>query len=198
MDWKDVGSKVLDAAPMIGSLLGGPLGGAAGGLIKVIGSALGLKPDETTPDKIMEVLELDPNAVLKFKELEMANKTQLRKLLLEQDKMYLQDRQDARRRQWESEKATGKRDINLYVLAWLFVVGFFTTIIVMTALALTGKMPESMPQYIVFLLGSLFGTLTSGTGAVIQYFFGSSKGSSDKTSTMADFQRMLVEGQKKT
>lgn len=197
MDWKDVGSKVLDAAPMIGSLLGGPLGGAAGGLLKMIGGAFGLSPDETTPDKIMQAIQMDPNAVLKFKELEMAHKVELEKLVLEQDRIYLQDRQDARRRQWESEKATGKRDINLYVLAWLFVIGFFVTIVVMTVLALTNKMPASMPQYIVFLLGSLFGTLTSGTGAVIQYFFGSSKGSSDKTGTMVEFQKMLVEMQKK-
>lgn len=196
MDWKDVGAKVLDSAPMIGSLLGGPLGGAAGGLMKMIGGALGLKTNETTPDKVMQVIEQNPEAMLKFKELEMVHKVELEKLLLEQDRMYLQDRQDARKREQEIVRATGQKDVNLYVLAWLFVVGFFTTIIVMTALALTGNLPDEMPQYVVFLLGSLFGTLTGGTGAVIQYFFGSSKGSSDKTTTMADFQRMLVQGRR--
>lgn len=58
----------------------------------------------------------------------MAHKNEIQKLILEEDRMYLQDRQDARRRQVESEKATGKRDINLYVLARM-VVGLFFTLV---------------------------------------------------------------------
>ena len=100
------------------------LGTAAGGLVKVLANELGLKAEEATPDAFMKVLELDPNAVLKFKEFEMAHKVDIQKLILEEERMYLQDRADARSRQVESEKATGKRDINLYVLAWM-VVGLF-------------------------------------------------------------------------
>ena len=193
MDWKAVGSKILNAAPMVGTLLGGPVGGMAGGLIKMVGGALGLEPEETTPDRVLQIIEQDPQALLKLKEMEMANAVELQRLVLQQDQMYLQDRQDARRRQWESEKATGKRDTNLYVLAYLFTLGFFVTIIVMTGLALSNKMPAGIPDYVVFLLGNLFGTLTAGVGAVVQYFFGSSKGSKDKTGQMAEFEKSLVE-----
>ena len=43
MDWKEIGSKVLKSAPLLGSLLGGPAGGALGTAVSLIGSALGLE-----------------------------------------------------------------------------------------------------------------------------------------------------------
>ena len=186
MDWKAVGAKIVDFAPLLGTLLGGPIGPAAGGLVKVLANELGLKAEEATPDAFMKVLELDPNAVLKFKEFEMAHNVEIQKLILEEERMYLQDRADARSRQVESEKATGKRDINLYVLAYLYTGGFFITIIVMTIFTFLGKVPAEVPQFAVFLLGNLFGTLSAGVGAVMQYFFGSSKGSADKTAAIME------------
>ena len=99
---------------------------------------------------------------------------------------YLKDVADARAREVAVVQATGKKDINLYMLAWTFVVGFFVAIITMMVLVLSGKMPDNMPQYVVFLLGSLFGTFTSGVTAIIQYFFGSSKGSHEKTEMMVN------------
>ena len=107
MDWKAVAAKVVGFAPMLGTLLGGPLGGAAGGLLKVLANELGLKEEEITPDNFIKVLEADPNLVLKFKKFEMTHKVDIQKLILESDRIYLQDRQDARKRQVESEKATG-------------------------------------------------------------------------------------------
>jgi len=81
MDWKAVGAKVVDFAPLLGTLLGGPIGTAAGGLVKVLANELGLKAEEATPDAFMKALELDPNAVLKFKEFEMAHKVEIQKLM---------------------------------------------------------------------------------------------------------------------
>ena len=127
--------------------------------MKVLANELGLKAEEATPDAFMKVLELDPNAVLKFKEFEMPHKVEIQKLILEEERMYLQDRADARSRQVESEKAAGKRDYNLYILAYLYTGGFFITIIAMTILTFLGKVPAEVPQFAVFLLGNLFGTL---------------------------------------
>jgi hypothetical protein len=186
MDWKEVGAKVLDFAPMLGTLLGGPLGTAGGALVKLIGNQLGLKSDETTPENVMSMLQTDPATVVKLKELELNNKLELQKLVIEQERIDMQDRASARLRQVESEKVTGKRDYNLYILAYLYVFGFFVTTVVMTVLTFSGQLPQEVPQFVVFLLGNLFGSLSAGTGMVLQYFFGSSKGSYDKTAFMAE------------
>ena len=41
MDWSKVGDVVADAAPLVGTLLGGPAGGAVGGLVAKAGGSLG-------------------------------------------------------------------------------------------------------------------------------------------------------------
>ena len=45
--------------------------------MKVLANELGLKAEEATPDAFMKILELDPNALLKFKEFEMAYKVKI-------------------------------------------------------------------------------------------------------------------------
>ena len=201
MDWKAFGSKIANVAPMLGTLFGGPLGGMAGGLIKMLAGEVGLKPEEATPDNFMKAIEADPNAVLKFKEFELNNKVELQKILLEKDRLDMQkeqnrltDVQDARGREKTIVQTTGKKDLNLYVLAYLFIGGFFLTIIVMMGLMLTNSFPAVVPQFVVFLLGNLFGTLSAGVGAVMQYFYGSSKGSADKTATMVDQFQAQIRG----
>jgi len=205
MDWKEVAGKITKVAPVLGSILGGPAGAAAGGVISLVGSLFGLSEAETTPDMISQIITQDPQSLLKFKELEMTHKVKLEELLIErekvkieEDQMYLQDIQDARRRQVDVEKATGKKDVNLYVLAWTYIGGYFVTTIMMTFLAFTNNVPIAMPNYMVFLLGNLFGTLTAGVMAIVQYFFGSSRGSGEKTAIMVDqFKNALKNGEGK-
>ena len=207
MDWKDVASKIFKVAPVLGTLLAPVTCGAsvaAGGIISMIGSLFGLTPEETTPDKINQLIEQDPQVLLKFKEFEMKHKERLEELIIEKEKVkieeqknYLQDTQSARQRQVESEKVTGKKDVNLYALAWLFITGYFLTTIIITTLAFTNNVPIQMPNYIIFLLGNLFGTLTTGVIGIIQYFYGSSKGSADKTITMAEQFKEALNGKSK-
>jgi uncharacterized membrane-anchored protein YitT (DUF2179 family) len=74
-------------------------------------------------------------------------------------------------------KATGKRDYNLYILAWTVVVGFFG----LCAALLFKAIPDGQND-IVYVL---FGGLVTGFSTVLAYFFGSSKGSADKTKFLA-------------
>ena len=169
MDWKNIASKITSAAPMLGSLLG-PGGVLAGTAIKMIGSALGIEPTE---DAITTALQSDPEAMLKLKQFELDNKVELRKIVLEQERVRLADIADARSRQIEHEKATGKSDTNLYVLAWTVVSGFFGLMGLLCFKTLPGD-----SSGVVFML---FGALATGFGQVLGYFFGSSKSSADKT-----------------
>ena len=178
MDWKNIGSTLISKGlPLLGAIVGGPAGGTlAVGVSSLLSSALNIGDGDLTPDKMMEVIA-DPQAVMALRELESNNSVELQKLLLTQEQAYLQDRASARSREIEIAKVTGKRDVNLYLLAWLMVLGFFA----LCGVLMVRPVPTSQNQ----ILFMLFGTLATAFGAVIQYFFGSSKSSNDKTKLMA-------------
>lgn len=167
MDWKAIVSKISAAAPMVGTLLGGPAGGAVGGIISMVASALGCEPSQ---DAVATAVMGDPEALLKLRQLESSH-------ALELQRMILADIADARKRQTDHEKATGKTDVNLYVLAWVIVSGFF----LLLGLLLWIKLPPDSSG-VIFML---FGALSTGFGQVLQYFFGSSKSSQAKTDLLA-------------
>ena len=116
--------------------------------------------------------------MVKIKDLQMKHKERLLELGTENDKVFIADIQNARQRQVELAKATGKKDYNLYILAWTVILGFF----ILCALLMKVTLPEGQNE-VVFML---FGALASGFGQVLQYFFGSSKSSADKTVLMAN------------
>ena len=64
-----------------------------------------------------------------------------------------------------------------YLLAVVIVAGFFTLL----GLLIFRQLPEDSSG-VIFML---FGALSAAFGAVVQYFFGSSKGSADKTELLS-------------
>ena len=180
MTWKDIGDYVKKGAPLLGSVLGGPAGGAIGTLVS---AAFGSEDD---PEKLLSLLESDPEAVSKLKELELNHRERLEelnieaaKVQLEESKAYLADTQSARQREASVVQATGKKDVNLYILAWVVVGGFFIlTGMLMLIPELEGRTNNAM-------VNILFGGLVSGFATVLGYFFGSSKGSTDKTQLLS-------------
>jgi hypothetical protein len=185
MDWKDVAGTVAKAAPILGTILGGPVGGAVGGVVSLIASAFGLTPTETTPEKISQMLTTDPAAAVKLAEIESRHKIRLQELVLEQSRLELDlqraefaDTDSARAREKAVVAATGKVDANLYVLAWVVIIGFFA----LTGLLMQLPLPQGQNE-VVFML---FGGLVSAFSTVIGYFFGSSRGSAIKTQVLAN------------
>jgi len=65
------------------------------------------------------------------------------------------------------------KEVYMYALAALVVLGFFALIYILTKV----EVPEDNTQPLNLVIGALIGSFTS----VVGYFFGSSKGSSDKT-----------------
>jgi len=169
-DWKDVAKAVSSVAPLLGELVGGPAGGALGTAIKLVASALGVGED---PEAVLEAIKTDPQALTKIKEIELRHKEELERILLERERLRLRDVASARQREIEVVKATGKKDINLYVLAWTVVGGFFALCY--------GLMRIPLPEGSNDVVFMLFGALAAGFGQVLQYFFGSSKSSAEKT-----------------
>ena len=184
MDWKEVAGTVAKAAPLVGSILGGPPGAAIGGVISLIGAAFGLTPEQTTPDQIHQMLSIDPAAAVKLAEIESTHKIRLQEILLDQARLELEgqkaefaDTASARAREIDVVKATGRSDVNLYILAWTVVIGFFLLIYVLTF--------QELPSLNVGPVNQLYGVLGTGFGLVLGYFFGSSRGSAVKDRAMA-------------
>jgi hypothetical protein len=180
MEWKDLGNIVSTAAPVIGTAIGGPAGTIVGGAVSALLKAFGLT-ENATPDEVKKAIEQDPAAALKLTIAENEFAVKQRDQEIEALRVQLADVQSARGRQTEGEKATGKRDFNLYILAWTIVVGFFVLIVFL----LEVPVPEDQSG-VTFML---FGALSTGFGQVLQYFFGSSKSSSDKTLTIAQLRK---------
>jgi hypothetical protein len=177
MDWKDVAKKVSEFAPLLGTVIGGPAGTAAGGAIALLCSALGIKDEDADPQRVLEAIMADPQSSMKLREVEYRHQEKLQELSLASDGQVLYDRQSARASATEQVKATGTRDVAMYGLAAVIVVGFFLLTVVMMVRPLPAGSTEA-----VFLL---FGALSGAFGSVVAYFFGSSKGSSDKTALLA-------------
>jgi hypothetical protein len=79
MEWKDLKSIVGKAAPILGTLLGGPAGGAVGALVS---SVLGV---DNEPDEVHKALSADPSLLLKLREAEIQQQTQLQQMMVESE-----------------------------------------------------------------------------------------------------------------
>lgn len=96
MSWEKVKDAIGGAAPVIGSLLGGPAGGAVGGLVA---SWLGVEADA---DAVMRKLQADPESLAKLQQMEIEERMQLRQLQFEQAKLQLTDKQHQHEQQQET------------------------------------------------------------------------------------------------
>jgi hypothetical protein len=74
MGWDKNKHMVAKTAPLLGTVLGGPLGGAAGSLIA---AGLGV---EDSPAAVEAALASDPSAMVKIKEIELTNKVEIQRL----------------------------------------------------------------------------------------------------------------------
>jgi hypothetical protein len=77
LSWKDVQGAIADAAPLLGTLVGGPAGGAIGGMVA---AALGVK---NNPDDVAEALKTDPDAAVKLAQVQANNQVQLQSLAVQ-------------------------------------------------------------------------------------------------------------------
>jgi hypothetical protein len=186
MEWKDVGSTIAEFAPGLAGVVGGMFGGGAVGslastAVGAICSALGLRAD-AKPDQVLEAIKSNPEAVLKLQQAEMDFKVKIGEQRITEIKAELADVASARSREIEVVKATGKKDINLYVLAWVIIGGFLGLLACLIIMqAGYGKTFENNS-----LLTMLLGSLSTDAGMVVGYFFGSSRSSDSKNQTIAD------------
>lgn len=164
MDW------IKALAPLLGTALGGPLGGAAASFIA---DKLGI--DSKTIESVNEVLntgKLTPEQITSIKAAELDFKKWLEQNKIDLAKLDVQNTQGARDMQIATRSWTPD------ILACVIVAGFFAILIMM----MMGVLKMSDQQALLILLGSL----SAGFGAVLNFFFGSSHGSQAKDVLLAN------------
>lgn len=168
--FSDAAKKIIaTVAPLLGTALGGPLGGTAGYLLaKALGGG-----DVKTADAA--ILSADPQTLLSLKKVESDFKSHMAELGVEEDKLAYADTASARQREVELKDHTPA------ILAYLVTVGFFGSLgylIVYGAPKTNGGGGEA------FLL--MLGSLGTAWVTIIAYYFGSSAGAVRKDKALAD------------
>ena len=158
-----IAEAVADIAPTVATALGGPLAGAAAEALRR--AVLG---DEAAGDDALAdaVLARDPRTLLALRRAEYEFKRAVLDAQAEARRVHAADRDSARRREMTV------RDRTPSLLAAAVITGFFGAL----ALMLWRDLPASAEPAFAIMLGAL----STMTGAVVNYYFGSSAGSKTK------------------
>lgn len=178
MEWKDIAGIVGKAAPVLGTLVGGPAGAAIGGLI---GSVLGTG---NTPDAVQAAIATDPQAALKLAQYEGDNAVKLQGMLLAHSESLMaagtaaiqadvEDRKSARATSVEGNTA-GR-------LFWLSVILVVLTLGVEVGVLFFGVSPAADP----LIVGRVLGLMDAVALLVLNFNYGSSTGSKRATELLA-------------
>jgi uncharacterized membrane protein YwzB len=148
-------------APGLATVVAGPLGGMA---VKAIAEKLGV---EDTVEAVTNAIQADPEAALKLAEID-----------LKQFEAEVKDRDGARAMQVAALQQNdwfAKHFIYLFTSVWsIFAMAYFTFVTF-------GTVPTSGVRMADTILGVLIGTVLTG---FFNFYFGSSKGSQDKTTAI--------------
>lgn len=161
MNWSELGKKVADYAPLLGGALG-PVGAGVGALIA---SEFGT---ENTPDAINSFIADNPEAQVKLREVELAHKSQLQRIKLETLQAELGDKANARQAHSQS-KMPAYLSIGLTVLIGVLIFLLFYV-----------DVPAGSREVLFMLLG----VVIKEWGSAMQYWFGTTRSSADKTRLM--------------
>jgi len=164
-NWK---SLVGTIAPLIGTALGGPVGGVA---MNALTSALGLNEDAKETDIAKALATASPGTLLKLKEADQTFETEMAKLGVDLEKIAADDRASARQLQKETKSYV------VPILATVTVTCFFGVVF----WVLSGKVTLEST-----LLGFVLGQVSSKAEQVYNFFFGSSAGSKEKTKQLVE------------
>jgi len=162
MDWESIVSSV---APMIGTALGGPLGGLAA---KAACEAFGIDPKEKDAEKqLAEAVKVaTPEQLLKLKQAEQQFKKDMKSLDIDIMRITADDRDSARKMFMQTKtKVVPALALTTFLTFGAFNVALFT-----------GNIPENGHD----LLIRTQGVLDTLVGTVFAYYFGSSNNSAAK------------------
>lgn len=162
MNWESLKRMVGEYAPVAGSLLGGPAGGAIGTLIS------GFLGVENTPDAVAEALKQNPQAAIELRKFDHEYRGQLAELTFKTLQEEMKDKQHARvthKDHWMPSAIT-------LVLA-LMVTGIFCTLVWV-------PISETLTNVLYLMVGQVVGAFMTA----IAYWLGTSRSSKEKDNRM--------------
>lgn len=173
---KSIGSKLVGVAPALAGAVLAPNPVTVMSALGAIKRVLGLAPDAQEVE-VESALVSDPEMRLKITVAENEFKTAMRKLENDELLARLSDVQNARGREVEITKATGRKDINLYAIAWT-IIGGYLGMIGFLLFMVYSSVPIKDESGILFML---LGNLSTFAGMVMGYLYGTTKQSAEKT-----------------
>lgn len=168
MDWKNVLSKL---APTVASAFLGPL---AGTVVSAVGDILGIS--EPTQEKIAQAItngQLTGEHIAAIKLLEMKLKSEEAERGFRYAELEVRDRESARRANVDG----GTLNKLFWLSLWLI-----TTVLTAELCVLWLGVPHGVPEIIV---GRILGMLDTVAAQVMNFWYGTSSGSTRKTDMMA-------------
>ena len=163
---------IAGAAPKLAHALGGPLAGAA---VAALSKAIFGTENIDEAELEAALANATPEQLLAIKSAEHEFQIALRRASVDEERIHAGDRDSARRRQQLMDDWTPS------ILGALIIAGFFCVLGAMLARAI----PAGAETEFSIMLGAL----ATMTAAVVNYFFGSSAGSKEKTRLMYPAQR---------
>lgn len=184
MNWSDVGNLVGRAAPMVGTLLGGPAGAAVGALVA---SALNVPND---PESVNAALAADPEALAEVQKLQINAKVQLQQLAVTAESNRLQaeaaqyaaeaaDRDSARKL-----AATQPRDLIRPTITLVMVGG---TVAIIGAVFFGWNKDIIADPVASLTVGTVMGFWFGELKQVMGFWFGMTKDAQKQNAVIADF-----------
>ena len=151
-------------------LISSAIDGGADKAKEYIEDKTGIKLDKNLTDgQVAELKKFEMTNKLELEKLALANKQEDNRHAEKKTEIITADKSNARNREIEVVKTTGKKDNTITILAGVIVIGFFTGLISLVFVHLD----KGSGTY--ELLYMMFGALIAKFGTVIDYFFGASE-----------------------
>lgn len=184
MNWSDIGNIVGRAAPMVGTLLGGPAGAAVGSLVA---SALGVNND---PDAVNSALANDPEALVKIQELQLNAKVQLQQLAVSLETTRIQAdgaQYAAEAADRDSARQLAAKQPNDLVRPLLTMVMLGGSLFTVVAVLLGWALDAIKDVNAALTVGMVIGSWLTMTKEVMGFWFGMTKESQKQNAIVTDF-----------
>ena len=176
-DWK---SLVKAVAPTIATALGGPFAGLG---VRALSEALLGTPDGTEQDVSAALATATPDQILAVKQADQEFAIRMKEMDIDLDKALIADTSDARHVFAENK---GVLNLGIVILDTFALVMFgvlWGSFQIMTG-GITIK-DVAIVATVAGLVGTVVGYVAANAQQVVSYFFGSSRGSADKTAAMS-------------
>ena len=151
-------------------LISSAIDGGADKAKEYIEDKTGIKLDKNlTDEQVAELKKFEMTNKIELEKLALANKQEDNRHTEKKTEIITADKSNARNREIEVVKTTGKKDNTITILAGVIVIGFFAGLISLVFVHLD---KDSGTYELLYMM---FGALIAKFGTVIDYFFGASE-----------------------